>query len=125
MATAPHTANCLRCGRKLTSAQSIARGYGRTCGAKIREAAKVVDLAEFKDAKSAHAKAVELIETGSIVGTRHAGQYLAVSSDGTQTYLVDTIERSCTCRGHQRTGHCYHMVAANILTAAAPARRAA
>lgn len=102
---------CLRCGRTLT--KSV--GYGPTCARKIREAAKVVNLTEFRDAKSALAKAVELIEQGGIVRTRVQGVYLAVSSDGGQQYMVDTVEGSCNCRGCQRTGHCYHVVAGNIL----------
>lgn len=117
--------HCLRCGRALRAAKSIADGMGRTCKAKVRAAAKVVDLSAFKDAAAAAAKAEQLIEDGAIVPTRITGQYVATSSDGTTVYLVDAVERSCTCKGHQRVGRCYHLVAADILSAAAPARRAA
>jgi hypothetical protein len=123
--TSTTTTHCLRCGRALKAAKSIEDGMGRTCKAKVRAAAQTVDLSAFKDAKAAAAKAEQLIEDGAIVPTQHAGQYVATSTDGTTVYLVDAIERSCTCKGHQRVGRCYHLVAAEILHSAAPARRAA
>ncbi len=116
--TAPQTSKCLRCGRTLTSAASIARGYGRTCGAHIRHAAAT---AEGKPEQLA--KATELIEQGGIVPTSRPALYLAVSSDGAVTYLVDQIEQSCTCRAGQRSLRCYHLIAADLVNA--PAHRAA
>lgn len=111
----PHTAKCLRCGRTLTSSKSIADQMGRTCKAKVKAAANVIDLTEFKDQRAAKAKAIELIEQAGIVRASRPGLYLAVSSDGSNTYLIDTVERSCSCKGHLRTGHCYHMVAAHLI----------
>lgn len=116
-ATQTPTANCIRCGRKLTSAASIANGMGRTCRAKVAEAAKVIDLSVFKDAKGAATKSAQLIADAGIVPTRHAGQYLATSSDGTKTYTVDTIERTCTCPAGLKGRACYHLVAADTITA--------
>ncbi len=124
--TEQQTTKCLRCSRTLTSAASITRGYGRTCGARIKAAAKVVNVAEFKDGAAPLAKATQLIEDAAIIPTRIPSQYLATSSDGLTVYLVDTLERSCTCKGHTRCGHCYHLVAADALMMnAAPVRRAA
>jgi uncharacterized Zn finger protein len=40
-----------------------------------------------------------------------------VSSDGSNTYLIDTLEGSCTCKGFAHAGRCYHQVAAAMLTA--------
>lgn len=117
------SACCHRCGRKLTAADSIARGYGRTCRAKVRDAAKVVDLTEYKAFQLA--KAEELIEQGGIVPTARPALYLAVSSDGTSRYMVDATEHSCSCPAGDKGRHCYHQLAADILTAAAPAARAA
>lgn len=117
------TANCHRCGRRLTSAASVARGYGRTCRAKVREAANVVDLTEYKAFQVA--KAAELIEQGGIVPTGRRDLYLAVSSDGTARYMVDAVERSCSCPAGDKGRRCYHLLAADILTAAAPLQRAA
>lgn len=113
------TGTCLSCGRPLRTTASIARRRGPKCARKVRAVAKVIDLTAFKDAKAARAKAIELIEDGAIVPTRHAGQYLATSGDGTTVYLVDLVEGSCTCKGHQRVGRCYHGSAAAILSAAA------
>lgn len=117
------TAHCHRCGRTLTAADSIARGYGRTCRAKVREAAKVVDLTEYKAFQSA--KAEELIEQGGIVPTGRTALYLAVSSDGTSRYMVDATEHSCSCPAGGKGRRCYHLLAADILTAAAPRPRIA
>jgi hypothetical protein len=117
------TANCHRCGRRLTSATSVSRGYGRTCRAKVREAAKVVDLTEYKAFQVA--KAEELIEQGGIVPTSRPALFLAVSSDGTARYMVDATEHSCSCPAGDKGRHCYHLLAADVLTAAAPRSRAA
>ena len=115
--TATSTTKCLRCGRTLSAAKSVADGMGRGCKARVKAAADVINLTAFRDAKAAHDKAIELIEQGGLTRTRIPGQYLATSSTGTDHYLVDTIERSCTCKGHQRVGRCYHLVAADLLTA--------
>lgn len=111
--------HCLRCGRTLTAAKSIENRMGRTCRAKVRKATEVADFSAFKDATSARNKAEQLIDDGAIVPTRIPGQYVATSSDGTTVYLVDTVERSCTCKGHQNHGRCYHLSAGDILTATA------
>jgi SWIM zinc finger len=79
--------------------------------------AEVIDLSAFRDAKGAKNKAVELVEQAGIVPASRAGLFLAVSSDGTNTYLIDTLEGSCTCRGFAHQNRCYHLVAAALLTA--------
>ena len=83
----------------------------------LRAERNVLDLTAFRDAKAAKSKAVDLIEQGGIIPASRAGLYLAVSSDGSNTYFIDTAEASCTCAGHARTGRCYHLVAAALLTA--------
>ncbi len=112
--------SCRRCGRTLTAARSVSAGYGRSCKARIAEAAKVADLSQFKAWQAE--KARELIEQQAIVPSSRHGLYVAVSSDGTTVYLVDALERSCTCRAAANSRSCYHMAAALILLAAAPAR---
>ena len=113
------TTHCLRCGRTLTSAQSITNGMGRTCRSRVRQAADVIDLTAFRDAKAARTKATDLIEQAGIVPASRPGLYLAVSSDGANTYLIDTAEASCTCKGYAKVGRCYHQVAAGLLGRAA------
>jgi hypothetical protein len=111
---ANNTANCLRCGRKLTSADSTRRGYGRTCRAKVRAAAKAKVAAAFKPATVA--KAEELIEQGGIVAIRPR-VFRVVASNGQGTYL--TAPEACTCAAGLRGKHvCYHRAAAAILLAA-------
>lgn len=114
---------CRRCHSILRSDKSIAKGIGRTCERnERRERAATVLTRTFKGAEAARTKALNLLADKALIPTRHAGQYLAASSDGTQTYLVDTVERSCTCRGHQRVGRCYHLVAADTLELASARR---
>lgn len=83
----------------------------------LRAERNVVDLTAFRDAKGAKSKAVDLIEQGGIIPASRAGLFLAVSSDGSNTYLVDTLEGSCSCKGFAHQGRCFHGVAAALLTA--------
>lgn len=112
--THQHT-NCLRCGRRLTSAKSCAAGYGPTCNRKVREAARAEVIATYKPHQIA--KAEELIEQGGLIPLR--GQiYLAVSSDGSQTYR--THRAACSCPAGIKGLHpCKHRIAAHILSLAA------
>lgn len=115
--------SCLRCGRPLRSASSVARGRGRWCQAKVRAAAETADLSGFKPEQAE--KARELIELGAIVPTTRDGVYSAVSSDGTTVYLVDVVAQTCGCKAGGRGRSCYHLAGALILQASAPARKAA
>lgn len=79
-------------------------------------------LAAFKNADAAQAKADELIESGALIGLRNPYTYLAVASSGGSGYVVNTVEGSCTCKGHVYSNHCYHLLAAVVLeTAPRPA----
>jgi hypothetical protein len=86
-----------------------------TLGRTLRAEHAVIDLSAFRDAKGARGKAIELIEQDGIVPASRPGLYLAVSSDGANTYLIDTAEGSCSCKGFAHTGRCYHQVAAALL----------
>lgn len=104
-------ARCLHCHRVLTSAKSIALGYGPRCARKIRNAA--VDLADYKPHQVASAK--ELIEDGAIVPLRSV-VFVTVSTDGTETYR--TAPTGCTCPAGLKGSRCYHQLAARMLLAA-------
>lgn len=107
------TCKCLRCGRRLTSAKSIATGYGPTCGAKIRKAAAGLDGIKPRQID----RAQELIEQGGIAPVRGRRIFRAVSNDGTRTYL--TAPQACTCAAGLKGRHlCFHRIAAIILAAA-------
>ena len=108
--TTTHT-NCLRCGRTLTSARSMATGYGPKCAAHIRHS--TVDLADYKAHQVASAK--ELIEDGAIIPLRSV-VFIAVSTDGTETYK--TAPTGCTCPAGLKGSRCYHQLAARMLLAA-------
>lgn len=109
-------ANCLRCGRRLTSVKSVSLGYGPTCAAHIRKATKTDAVTAHKP--QAIAKATELIEQGGILPLRGRRVFTVISSDGTGTYL--TAPSGCTCpAGIKGRFTCYHRVAATILNLAA------
>jgi len=110
------TAKCLRCGRTLRSATSVAAQVGRHCKAKIAAAAKTTT------AKPAQiAKAVELVELAAILplprrrtGTR---VFRVVSTRGDATYL--TTAHNCSCpAGLKGRFECYHNLAVQFLVAA-------
>lgn len=113
--TTTHQAHCLRCRRVLRSAKSVAAGYGPTCTRKVKAAAKAEVVSQYKPHQVA--KAEELIEQGGLIPLR--GQiYLAVSSDGTQTYK--THRAACSCPAGIKGLHpCKHRIAAHILSLAA------
>src|SRR5580765_3822664 len=71
-------------------------------------------LAAFADPKAAQVKAEELVELGALIPL-DACRYLAVSSSGTDGYVVDTLAGSCTCKGYTYVGRCVHTVAAVML----------
>ena len=109
-----NTTKCLNCGRTLTSATSVSRGYGKTCAAKIRKAKTVADLTEFKPAQID--SALELIEDAAIIQIRPR-IYRSVSTDGTALYLTATTGQ-CNCPAGIRGTRCYHVAAARMLAAA-------
>lgn len=61
------------------------------------------------------AKALELIQLRAVIAGSRPGMFMVISSDGTNTYMIDTDERSCTCKGFLNYGRCYHLVAAEML----------
>jgi hypothetical protein len=120
-------AHCLTCRAALYTDRSVTRQRGDRCYRKYRAeqaAARLATAAGFKDAEAATTKALALIADKGLVPTRHTGQYLAVASKGDAAYLVDTVERTCTCRGHHRTGRCYHLLAADVAEHLAARRNA-
>lgn len=116
MNTTATTAKCTRCGRTLRSQKSIADGMGRTCKAKVAKSiALVTAAAAYKPFQVA--KAAELVELNAIVRDRFA-VFTAVSSRGDDTYTVNAALRTCSCPAGERGLACYHLAAAEILTAA-------
>lgn len=75
-------------------------------------------LAAFRDTAAARAKAAELIESGALIQIGNPYTFLAVASSGGSGYVVNTIEGSCTCKGHVYSNHCYHMLAAVMIETA-------
>jgi hypothetical protein len=109
--TTTEQTRCLHCHRILTSAKSIALGYGPRCAKKIRNAA--VDTTDYKAHQVASAR--ELIEDGAIIPLRSV-IFIAVSTDGTETYK--TAPTACTCPAGTKGSRCYHQLAARLLLAA-------
>jgi hypothetical protein len=75
---------CLSCGRRITSAESVAAGRGSGCRAKIRKAARTADLSAWTERQLEQAR--ELIEDGALVPAEEDGVFLAVSTDGTEVH---------------------------------------
>lgn len=103
---------CRACNRKLTSATSIERGYGPTCWAKEMAFYKRVisELADFSDRQLD--KAEELLDDKGLQPTRRAGFWLAVASNGIDTYLVHRY--GCNCPAGVKARRCYHRAAVLI-----------
>lgn len=108
---APRT-RCLRCGRTLTAAASIARKVGRGCSAIIRAAALAKAVRDFAEAQVD--KAREAIADGALIAIR-TGIYQIVSSKGDATYLSHSD--ACNCPAGLRARRCWHLAAVRILTA--------
>ncbi|MFB6955469.1 DUF6011 domain-containing protein [Streptomyces sp. NPDC056309] len=111
MQNTPEQPRCLHCHRPLRSAKSIALGYGPTCARKIRRAP--VDTSGYKPHQIASAR--ELIEDAAIIPLRSI-VFVAVSSDGTETYK--TAPNACSCPAGVKGSRCYHQLAARMLLAA-------
>ena len=114
--TTDHTAKCLRCGRvrrfRTAEAAAHAAPHGRVCAMRVRLAAMTEAVKGF--AATAIEKAQQLIADGGIIATKRAGVFQAVSSSGTDTYLVHSAV--CNCPAGLRGRQCYHLAAARVLT---------
>ena len=116
---------CMRCGRRLRTAKSIAAGYGAGCRARIRAAAKLADLSQWTPVQVEDAR--QAIEDGAVVPSTREGVFHVVSSDGTEVHL--THRNGCNCANGLRTlppRPCWHrcsvaMVLADIAPAPASA----
>lgn len=104
-------ARCV-CGRKLTSAQSIARGMGPVCYRRILRA--LVDLqATYSERQLTEAAA--LLATGSVRrDATDRGLYLVTS--GTATYYNRPATHECSCEAAKFGRACKHTAATRALT---------
>lgn len=105
---------CMRCGRRLQAAASIAAGYGSGCRARIRTAARTADLAAWTQRQLEDAR--ELIEDGGVVPTSRPDVFRTVSSDGLEIHL--THPGACNCPAGLRSVRCYHRAAVALVLAA-------
>jgi hypothetical protein len=116
---------CLRCRRVLKSADSIARGYGKGCAAKVAAAAKTADLSAWTASQVEDAK--QAIEDGAVVPSNREGVFHVVSKDGSEVHL--THRHGCNCENGLKTRQprpCLHRCAVTIVLASqAPAKPAA
>ena len=123
MTSTPRTAEehcCLSCGRRITSAASIAAGRGSGCRAKLRSAAKAADLSEWTPRQVE--PAVELISDGGVVPTARPGVFRTVSTDGSAVYM--TSASWCGCAAGLKAKACYHRCAVAIVLATSAAAAA-
>ncbi len=118
MTTTEHTAKCLKCGRvrhfRSALAAKISGSYGRICAMRVRLAMLNEAIRGFAQAQVD--KARELITDGGLIPTGRPGVFRAVSSKGTDQYMVHSAVCNCAAGLHGRL--CYHVAAARILVAA-------
>jgi len=112
--TTAQTAQCKRCHRKLSDPRSVARGYGRTCAAKVETKVNAT-VATFKPAQVD--KAMELIKSGGIAPSGVDTFYVVKGTSA--IHRTDATLCTCTAGQHGRT--CYHLIAARVLDAVAAA----
>jgi hypothetical protein len=112
---------CLGCGRRITSAESIAAGRGSGCRAKVRRAARTADLSAWTEAQVTEAR--QAIEDGAVVPTNREGVYHVVGVDGSEVHLVHPAGCNCTSGLKNRPPRpCWHRCAVAMIEAsAAPA----
>lgn len=72
-------------------------------------------LASFAEPAVTREKALELVEQGALIPAEREGEYVAVSTDASSVYLVNTGSVSCGCKGYEYVGRCYHLVAALLV----------
>jgi hypothetical protein len=118
---ATETRNCLRCGRKLRSAEAVARGYGAGCWARVRSAERTADLSAWTESQIEDAR--QAIEDGAVVPSTRPGVFHVVSVDGTEVHR--THRNGCNCTNGLKTQQprpCFHRCAVVIVLASqAPA----
>lgn len=112
------TAKCKRCGRTLTDPKSVAAKLGPVC-AKKSAAAQRASVVIAKHQPAQVDKAIELIGDAGILPTAtvRAGVFSVVSSNGVDRYT--TTPTTCTCPAGTFGRTCYHLVAAELMIAAA------
>ena len=105
------SATCTACGRTLTGARAVRRGYGWRCYAKVLRAARVLE----GSGNAAAQRAAEALLQGAYVKHPHRKVWSVVSSDGQRTYL--THPDGCTCAAGLHQVLCYHRAGAAVLAA--------
>lgn len=109
-----HEARCLRpgCGRKLTSAKSVAAKLGPVCLRKVRaEQAELIARAKEGFTADQVAKAEAAIANGDVT-EKAPGLYLVKSSRSAELHASDGLSCVCPAGAHDR--HCWHLLAARI-----------
>jgi len=111
----PPTVRCIRCGRKLTSRKSIADGFGRECGRKVRASLVAV---EQNYSRMQIVKALDLIAARRIERDHAAtvGLFYVVCGSNASKYYA--TPRGCTCKAAEHGRRCYHLAAVEMLSGA-------
>jgi hypothetical protein len=104
---------CGRCCRPLVAHRSVDVGYGPGCRSRMAFAARAVGARYTPEQL---AKAVESVELRAVVhGARD--DYFALSTAGDVIYTVDRAAATCTCPAGRHGTRCYHLAAADLLSA--------
>lgn len=115
--TGTRTAQCKRCGRTLTDPKSVAAKLGPVCAKKrAAEARAAAVIAKHQPVQVD--KAIELIGDAGILPVEPGRPvFTVVSSNGVDRYTTTPTQCTCPAGLHGRT--CYHLVAAELIVAAA------
>lgn len=112
--TAAQLHRCERCHRPLTDQASVARGVGRTCAKRIRQAAVLAQIPTVTGTQVA--KATELIELHAATRRQRGRQVFdVISTRGDARYT--TTPDTCTCPAGEHGRFCYHRLAVALIAA--------
>lgn len=85
-----------------------------------REAARIVkhaDFAPYKDQAKARDNVYNLLADGALIPLIEAVYLVVSKTDENKTYIVNTADQTCDCKGHLNWGRCSHRTAANAIEA--------
>jgi hypothetical protein len=110
MAETTASAKCRRCGRKLTSAASVARGLGPTCA----KAVSKTDLGRLDPWQAARVAAI--FQTGVVEIVKYGNTRVVKVQEA--PYLTDWADLDeCGCSEFRHEGACPHFGVAQIVLA--------
>jgi len=85
-----------------------------------REAARITKYADFspyKDQAKARDNVYNLLADGALIPLIESVYLVVSKTDENKTYIVNTADQTCDCKGQTNWGRCGHLTAANAIEA--------